>query len=260
MNTSLYNLKALVCGASQGIGKACAFELAREGAEVMVLARNEDALKEVVAQLHEIMPGKNHVYMVLDFDDLSAVASFLEHSKTSFDIVINNSGGPPAGELMKASADDLIKAFNRHVVASQLLIRQIVPHMKQTGHGRIVNIISTSVKQPIPGLGVSNTIRGAMANWAKTLAEELGPFGITVNNVLPGRTETQRLNSIMSHWAETRGISLKQFRKEDVSKIPLRRFGKAEEIGSVVAFLSSPAASYISGTNIVVDGGRTRSL
>ena len=232
MNTSLYNSRALVCGGSQGIGRACAIELAREGAEVTVLARNETALKEVVKELHEIMPGKTHSFIGLDLDDLESVASFLKGNyDLTFDIVVNNSGGPPAGLLMDAEATDLVLAFNRHIVASHMLIRQIAPHMQKTGHGRIVNIISTSVKQPIPGLGVSNTIRGAMANWAKTLAEELGPDGITVNNVLPGRTETRRLNAIMSHWAETRGIPLKKFREEDVRHIPLRRFGRPEEIG-----------------------------
>ncbi|MDX1684360.1 MAG: SDR family oxidoreductase [Saprospiraceae bacterium] len=261
MDLNLSGKSALVCGASKGIGRACARAIAELGASVTVVSRSPEGLDEVIEDLNKINPDSNHESWVLDFDDIPRLEKELENrSHLNYEILINNSGGPPAGPLTEASKEDLLAAFNRHVIASHLITGAVKSHMEEKGYGRIVNIISTSVKQPIPGLGVSNTIRGAMGNWAKTMAGELGPHGITVNNLLPGRTQTGRLNSLMKHWAETRGITLEDYQGADLVNIPLRRYGQPQEIGDVVAFLCSPAAGYISGTNIVVDGGRTKSL
>lgn len=262
MNLSLQNKSALVCGGSKGIGKACAEALAHLGANVVIVGRDQQALSNTLALLKEIHPEGDHESLQLDFDDLektSEVAgSFIESHP--IDILINNSGGPAAGPLLSASIEELKTGLSRHVFVSHLLTQKVTPHMSQQGYGRIVNIISTSVKEPINGLGVSNTVRGAMGNWSKTMANELGPLGITVNNLLPGRTKTGRLSKLMTHWAETRNISVEQLEQQSYQDIPLRRYADPKEIGDIVAFLCSPAAGYITGTNIVADGGRTKSL
>lgn len=261
MNLNLKGKSALVCGASQGIGRACAEAIAGLGANVTVVARNEASLQEVVEKLKSINPDGTHDYWMLDLDNIDKLEETLKsRDHLNYEILINNSGGPPAGPLVDATTSEMVKAFQRHILASHIITLALSKHMKASKYGRIINIISTSVKQPIPGLGVSNTIRGAMGNWSKTMAGELGPFGITVNNLLPGRTKTGRLNSLMQHWAEARGITMEDYEGADLVNIPLRRYGQPDEVGDVVAFLSSPAAGYITGTNIVVDGGRTKSL
>jgi 3-oxoacyl-[acyl-carrier protein] reductase len=174
--------------------------------------------------------------------------------------LVNNTGGPPGGTALEATPEQYEQAFNNHVLCNQLLVQAVVPHMERQKYGRIINIISTSVKQPIAGLGVSNTIRAAVANWAKTLAAELGPRGITVNNVLPGMTDTARLRWLIGARAEKTGESVEAVEKIMKAEIPLRRFATASEIAAAVAFLACPAASYINGINIPVDGGRTLSL
>lgn len=260
MNLDLSGKSALVCGASQGIGRACAHALAKLGANVTVVARNKESLVSVVEEMKAINDQSEFSAWALDFDDLEALKSHLDQHTLSFEILINNSGGPKAGPITEAAPDEFVLAFKRHIVASHMITLAARPYMKNVGYGRIVNIISTSVKQPIPGLGVSNTIRGAMGNWSKSMANELGPDGITVNNLLPGKTQTGRLNSLMQHWAESRGITMDQLQEGDMTQIPMRRYGQPEEVGDVVAFLCSPTAGYITGTNIVVDGGRTKSL
>lgn len=261
MNLDLTGKSALVCGASQGIGRSCALAIAELGARVTVVARNAGELEKVVGELKEVNPDADHDSWAIDFDDTDALEKQLsEKGEMKYEILINNSGGPKAGPLVDARPEEFLTAFRRHIIASHLITLAVRPHMKNEGYGRIVNIISTSVKQPIPGLGVSNTIRGAMGNWSKTMSGELGPDGITINNLLPGKTQTGRLNTLMKHWAEARGITLEQLQEGDMDVIPMRRYGKPDEIGDVVAFLCSPVAGYITGTNIVVDGGRTKSL
>ncbi|RME16741.1 MAG: SDR family oxidoreductase [Bdellovibrio sp.] len=255
---SLKGKRALVCGASQGIGRATAQSLAHLGCEVDLLARREELLKEVVQTLSQ-SEGQSHGWMAVDVlcrEELEAkVQEGLRH-RGGWHILVCNSGGPPSGPLLEASEADFKKGFAQHVLANQLLVKNTVPFMKKEGYGRIINIISTSVKAPIPGLGVSNTIRGAVASWSKTLAGELGPFGITVNNVLPGFTLTERLESLKKAVAQKRNISEEDVEKLWKNQVPLGRFAKPEEVGMAVAFLASSAASYISGVSLPVDGGR----
>src|SRR6187401_375026 len=258
MDLNLHGKNALVCGSSGGIGKASAIQLSHMGASVTLLARNESALSDVLKELYH-GPGQHHDFII---GDTSHHESLHQHitglvTQKKIQILVNNSGGPASGEILKASLLDFKKAFEQHLMANHILAQLIVPGMKETGYGRIINIISTSVKLPLHNLGVSNTIRAAVANWSKTMANELAQFGITVNNVLPGATETDRLNSIVSTRASKTGKDVDDIRAAMLAEIPMKRFGKPEEIANAVAFLASPAAAYITGTQITVDGGRT---
>lgn len=262
MNLSLQNRRALVCGASQGIGRAVAEELAALGARCTVVARNEEKLKELVRALPSVEGGA-HDYRVLDFtqpDEVQKGAEELVEKNGNYHILINNTGGPPGGPLLDADVAEFERAMTMHLHCSHRLVQTLVPGMEKDGYGRIINIISTSVKQPIPGLGVSNTTRGAMASWAKTLAGELGPKGITMNNVLPGFTKTSRLDSILTGRAEKAGATLEDVVSNLEKAVPLRRFAQAHEVAAAAAFLASPAGGYITGHSLPVDGGRIASL
>lgn len=261
MQLSLEHRTALICGSSQGIGLAAARELAMLGANCILLARNEQSLQAAVASLGT-SSGQQHRFAVADFSIPSTVQQAVAQLDlpTPVSILVNNTGGPKPGVIIDASAAQFLDAFQQHIVVNQLLSQAMVPGMKQLGYGRIINIVSTSVKIPLNNLGVSNTIRGAVASWAKTMANELGEFGITVNNVLPGFTSTARLKSLAETLAANKGITVEEQELSMQQEVPLKRFGKAEEIAALVAFLASPAASYITGTNIPVDGGRTGSL
>jgi len=262
MNIDLSGKRAIVCGASKGIGRAAAIELALLGASVTLIARTEDTLKAVAATL-DTKKGQNHDYIPLDFIDVDdvekAIKDYLKH-ETTVHILVNNAGGPPPGPALGASVNDFAAIFAQHLMVSHTLVQAVVPGMKAAGYGRIVNVISTSVKQPIKGLGVSNTIRGAMASWSKTLAAELGPFGITVNNVLPGATDTGRMQEIISGKSKKTGKSEDEVKADEIAAIPAGRFAEPAELGAAIAFLASPAAAYINGINLPVDGGRTSSL
>ena len=265
MNLNIQNKNALVCGSTQGIGKATAIALANEGVNVTLVARSEEKLKAVLAELRESCQFERsreqcHGYLVADFSKPEALKKVIESTDLKFHILINNTGGPKGGELLSATSTDLINAFQMHIVCNQILTQAVVPFMKSEKFGRIINVISTSVKEPIPGLGVSNTIRNAVGNWAKTLASELGQFKITVNNVLPGFTDTARLDQIIkikSQKANTTEAEMEQILK---SYVPAARFAKPEETAAAVTFLASEQASYINGINLPVDGGRTKSL
>lgn len=262
MNLSLENRLAVVCGSTQGIGRASAHELASLGATIICLARNEESLQEVVGALPADY-GQSHAYFVADFstpDEVKAVAEKIADQYGKCDVLVNNTGGPPAGPALGAKPEDFLAAFNLHLISNHHLVQTLAPLMKKQVYGRIINVISTSVKIPIPGLGVSNTIRGAVANWSKTLSIELGCYGITVNNVLPGATSTQRLDSIIANKAAKSGKSTEEVEDEMHAEIPARRFAKPEETAAAIAFLASPAASYINGINLPVDGGRTGAL
>jgi 3-oxoacyl-[acyl-carrier protein] reductase len=256
MEIDLKGKKALVCGSTQGIGKAIALEFAKSGAQVTLLARNESSLKKVISELPN---SELHSYLLADFSKPEELKQILKQDENSYHILINNTGGPPGGTAIEAETDQFVAAFQQHLICNHLLVQHCVEGMKTAKYGRIINIISTSVKQPLNGLGVSNTIRGAVANWSKTLANELGAFGITVNNVLPGATETERLESIINNKTKA-GKSEEEVRKAMLSSIPAGRFAKAEELAYAATFLASDKASYINGTNVVVDGGRTSSL
>ena len=259
MNLGLRNKKAIVCGSTQGIGKAIAVGLAKQGVSLTLIARNESVLKEVVNTLDTSL-GQNHNYLCVDFADNQFAEKIEILEKTNYDILINNTGGPASGPIADASAEDFLLAFKMHLLNNQILIQKVVSGMKKNSFGRIINIISTSVKAPIPGLGVSNTIRAAVANWAKTLSLELGSYGITVNNVLPGFTNTNRLKSLIEKKSSILGKSKIEVENEMKKSVPLNRFGEASEVANAAIFLSSPAASYINGINLPVDGGRTSSL
>jgi 3-oxoacyl-[acyl-carrier protein] reductase len=261
MNLNLKGKRAIVCGSTQGIGRASAIELAALGADVTLIARDEEKLKDVLKEL-AAQQNQQHHYVMADFN-------FPENLKQTVDvyaqsnpvhILVNNTGGPPAGPALETRAYEYIQAFQSHLICNQFMAQAFVPSMKTAQYGRIINIISTSVKIPIRGLGVSNTIRGAVANWSKTLSYELGPFGITVNNVLPGATMTGRLESIINTNAQKKGISFEAAKQEMIKEIPLGRISEPHEVAAAVAFLASPAASYINGINVPVDGGRTGSL
>lgn len=256
---TLKGRRAIVCGSSQGIGKAAAVAIAELGASVVLAARNADALEAVRATL-STDAGQSHDIIVADFDDPVSLGAqvrdyIAEHGPA--EILVNNTGGPPAGPLTDATPDEFGRAISRHLIASQILLQALLPGMKAAGFGRIINVTSTSVVAPIPGLGVSNTVRAAVANWARTLAGELGPYGITVNTVLPGLTDTARLRSLMERRAELSGSTVEDTNAAAQAGVPLRRFAEPEELGAVIAFLASPAASYVSGVNLPVDGGRT---
>ena len=249
---------ALVCGASQGIGLAAAQQLAGLGATVTLLARNEARLKDALTA----MPGEGHQIAVADFMDNEAVRTTVDAvvQARPVHILVNNTGGPAGGPITEARADAFENTYRQHLVNNQLLAQAVFPGMKAAGWGRIVNVISTSVKAPLMGLGVSNTVRGAVANWAKTWATEVAAHGITVNNVLPGATHTARLTGLAKAKAESTGQTPEDILAAMAAKVPAGRVGRPEEVGHAIAFLCSPAAGYISGINLPVDGGRTPCL
>lgn len=261
LSLDLSNKNALIAGSTQGIGLASAQALASLGAHCTLIARNETALKDALKSL-DTSKGQQHQYLVADYSNAeqvrSVVTDFVTHKKIH--ILINNSGGPAAGPASSATTDAFLAAFNQHLICNHIVTGLVLPAMKEAGYGRIINIISTSVKIPLKGLGVSNTIRGAVASWAKTMANEVGQFGITVNNVLPGATATGRLSSIIENKAAKTGSEKNEVTQEMLAEIPAGRFGLPEEIASMVAFLASPAAAYVNGTSIPVDGGRTGSI
>jgi len=261
MNLSLEGKYAVICGSTQGIGLAIAEELALLGANCTLIARNEETLKEVL-HLLDISLRQQHSFLVADFNKPGNVKSVIEThvAKYPVHVLINNSGGPPAGPITEATEESFINTFNQHLICNHILTTAVVPSMKKEGYGRIVNIISTSVKIPLKNLGVSNTVRGAVASWAKTMANELGEFNITVNNILPGFTNTQRLALLIENIAKRGNVIVDVVSKNMVDEVPMKRFGEPSEIAAVAAFLASPAASYVNGVSIPVDGGRTGSI
>jgi 3-oxoacyl-[acyl-carrier protein] reductase len=253
---------ALVGGSTQGIGRAIAILFAQLGANVTLLARNQQKLEAMLATL-DVSQGQRHATLCADFTQPEAVKkAVLERlaQGATFDILVNNTGGPAAGPITEAVPAAFEQAFAMHLVCNHLLSQALLPGMKQRQYGRIINIVSTSAKQPINDLGVSNTIRAAVANWAKTLANEVGPYGITVNNVLPGATQTDRIEDIIQSKVQKTNRSREEVVAEMLNEIPARRFATPEDIANAVAFLASPAASYINGINLPVDGGRTACL
>ena len=258
MNLSLEGKKALVCGSSQGIGFAVAEQLALMGAHCTLLAKNKDRLEEAVNRL-DISLRQKHQVLVADFSDPANVKDVVSTwaGKNSVHILVNNSGGPGSGPILNASTEDFLAAFNQHLLCNHIITMALLDGMKEENYGRIINIISTSVKIPLKNLGVSNTIRGAVASWAKTMANEVGKFNITVNNVLPGATRTKRLANIIEQSVKTSGLTKAEIEEQMIKEIPAGRIGEPEEIAALAAFLASPAASYINGTSIPVDGGRT---
>ena len=261
MDLNLVGKSALVCGSTQGIGWACACELASMGANVVLFARDENKLTKLVEEL-PLKDNQQHNFIVADFNNPRNVRDEVSKfcKKNSIHILINNTGGPPGGLIAEADSSEFISAMNLHLISYHGMVQEVIGGMQKANYGRIINIISTSVKQPLNGLGVSNTVRGAVANWAKTLANELGQYNITVNNVLPGATNTARLNSIIDNKAYKLKVEKQYVLSAMQDEVPMKRFADSTEIANAVAFLASPAASYINGINLPVDGGRTKSL
>ena len=261
MKLDLGGRHALVCGGSEGIGRAAAIELARLGADVTLLARREDALREAIAAL-PTSDTQRHGFLVADVSQAQALGDAVATlaATNPVHILINNTGGPPGGAAHAAGIDAYLDAFNKHLVANHTLLQAVLPGMRAAHWGRIVNVISTSVYEPIPNLGVSNTIRGAVASWAKTLSRELGADGITVNNVLPGYTRTQRLDQILADRSQASGNPQDEIAKGMLASVPVGRFAEAGEIGGVIAFLCTDAAAYVNGQSLAVDGGRMQSI
>jgi len=262
MDLRLEGRHALVCGGSRGIGAAAGRALAELGAEVTLVSRSEESLKRALVEL-PAASGQRHDHFAADFDKAeslkAALEAWLKRAKPVH-ILVNNSGGPPGGPAHIAAVDEYLAAFRRHLVCNQILVQALWTGMRDAGYGRIVNVISTSVKEPIKGLGVSNTVRGAVASWAKTLAGEFGPHGITVNNVLPGFARTGRLEELFTARAKKENRSVTDIEAEAIALIPLRRIAAPEEIAAAIAFLASPAAGYINGVSLAVDGGRIQGL
>jgi 3-oxoacyl-[acyl-carrier protein] reductase len=261
MNTSLEGKIAVIGGSTQGIGLAIAQELASLGATCILLSRNEQTLQTVVAALptpHQ----QQHSYKVADFSQPEQVRQAITNIVAAgpVHILVNNTGGPPPGPIAEAAEDAFLAAFNQHIICNQILAKAVIPGMKQAAYGRIINIISTSVRIPNKNLGVSNTIRGATASWAKTMSNELAAFGITVNNILPGYTKTQRLDSLIQNNAAKRNVPASVIEEEMLREIPAKRFGDAAELAAVAGFLASPAAAYVNGVSIPVDGGKTGAI
>jgi 3-oxoacyl-[acyl-carrier protein] reductase len=261
MNLSLKGKTAIVCGSTQGIGLAVAKELAQSGADCILLARNKNSLVETIKSL-PVVRGQKHSYFVADFTDNSEVKKVIESivKTTAIHILVNNTGGPAAGQISEVAESAFLQAYNQHLINNHILAQAVIPSMKKEKYGRIINIISTSVRIPIDNLGVSNTTRAAVASWAKTLSNEVGQFNITVNSVLPGLTKTQRLDSLIESNAARAGLDKVELSKNMEAAIPMKRFGEAAEIAAVVAFLASPAASYVNGVSIPVDGGKTGTI
>jgi len=263
MNLDLTGKHALVCGGSQGIGLAAGIELALLGANVTLLARPSDRLREALSALPgSDDPTRAHAAVGVDMSDLDALATqvaALAHNQP-VQILVNNSGGPPGGPAHTAKTQEFEAAFRQHLLAGQTLVQAVLPGMRESGWGRIINVISTSVREPIANLGVSNSVRGAVASWAKTLSRELAPLGITVNNVLPGYTRTARLQQIIDNRAQAAGTDEATIARQMLASVPAGRFADAGEIAATIAFLASPAAGYINGVSLAVDGGRMQSI
>ncbi len=261
MELSLKKKLALICGSTQGIGLAIAKELALLGADCVLVARNEDSLQKALSQL-DASQGQTHRYLMADFSNTEHVKSVIREFATTntVHILINNTGGPPSGKITDAKDTDFLAALNLHLINNHNITTFLLEGMKLAGYGRVINIVSTSVKVPLPNLGVSNTTRAAVAGWAKTMANEVAKFGITVNNVLPGATATLRLSSIIENKSQKTHTDPKDVEADMLHEIPMARFGQPEEIAAMAAFLATPAASYITGQSICVDGGRTGSI
>jgi 3-oxoacyl-[acyl-carrier protein] reductase len=262
MDLNLSGHHALVCGASQGIGLATAIELAELGADVTLLARSADQLHAAAERLPRKQPTQRHDWRSVDMQDTSNLQTVVAEIVAAHpvQILINNSGGPPGGPAHSADPAAFESTFRQHLIGGQVLLQAVLPGMRASGYGRLVNVISTSVKEPIPGLGVSNTVRAAVAAWAKTLSGELAVDGITVNNVLPGYTRTARLDGLLAAQSEKSGRSTEELAKEMAAAVPARRFAEPGEVAAVIAFLCTPAAAYVNGVSIAVDGGRTKAL
>ena len=251
MDKSLKGKTAIVCGSTDGIGKSTAALMADRGCQIILVARNQDKLDSTLAELNN---NQKHSSVCANFDKPEQlkenISTALKSLNKPVDILVNNSGGPHGGPLIEANEDEFRVAFERLLICNHILAKAVVPGMKEMKWGRVINIISTSVRQVIAGLGVSNTIRGSVAQWGKSLALELGEFGITVNNVLPGYTATSRLKELAKNKSESTGMSEEDLYEIWGNNTSLKRLGMPGEISECIAFLASDASSYITGHNL----------
>lgn len=260
LSFDLSDKHALVCGASTGIGKASALALAQAGAHTTLVARTESKLAEVAETIADA--GGSAAVVVADLDDRDGFVQVIDDVLDAVGpvhIVLNNTGGPPGGPLVDAEPQAIAAALSRHVLSTHALMQRVLPGMTEAGYGRFIQVLSTSVREPIDNLGVSNLTRAAVASWAKTLSRELPP-GVTINNILPGFTDTDRLSSLATAAGQRTGRSADQVREAWKGMVPEGRLGRPEELASAIAFLASPAASYVRGVSLPVDGGRLRSI
>lgn len=257
MNIQLFSKNALVGAATQGIGAGIALELAQCGANVTIMARNEEKLKNMLAALPVINPDQKHQYLVADFSDFEEYRQLIAgyFSRNSIDILVNNTNGPEPGLALEKEVNDYQKAFDllfKTVCETTLLA---LPYMIKQKHGRIINVSSLSVKEPIGNLALSNSIRSAVIAWAKTLSIEVAQHQVTINNILTGYFDTERIQNLIRHESQQTGKSEEEIRKGRENKIPMKRLGKTEEYGHLAAFLASEYSSYLTGTSIPLDGG-----
>ncbi|MGE0816542.1 MAG: SDR family oxidoreductase [Vicinamibacterales bacterium] len=262
MDLNLSGKRALVLAASRGLGYATALGLAREGASLVICSRDEGRIQEAAARIREAA-GVQVKGLVADVSSADEAARLVQHAVATLgglDIVVHNAGGPPAGEFLSMTDAQWQKAFDQNVMSFVRLVNAAVPEMKKAGGGRILTIASSSVKQPIPGLVLSNALRTGVWGLVKTLARELGPSGILVNLVAPGRIQTERIEELDQAMAGRRGVDLQQVKRESVASIPLGRLGTPEEFANMLVFLASDAARYVSGQAIIVDGAATAAL
>ena len=259
-DNALAGKTALICGASRGIGAATARIMAKAGANVILASRSENQLNTLLSEISSLGEGV-HQILLLDLEDTDSLEGRIQPvlDQGPIHILVNNAGGPPGGPLLDASVEELAQPFTRHLHAAHTLVKLLTPGMINADYGRIIQIVSTSVREPIPNLGVSNTLRGAMASWAKSLSRELHP-SITINNVLPGFTDTERLGSLAQSIHERTGKSIEAIHDGWMSQVPIERLIDPLETASVIAFLASPAAGAIRGVSLPVDGGRLRSI
>jgi 3-oxoacyl-[acyl-carrier protein] reductase len=262
MEISLLGKRALVGGSSRGIGLAIAKQLAASGASVTVMARNASTLKKIIDELPVTNKEQRHQFLVVDFTDFEGYKETLTayFEKRSVDILINNTQGPEAGTSLEKKVSDYQKAFDVLFKSVVFTTQLALDNMKKQQWGRIINVASVSVKEPLSYLVLSNTIRAAVVTWAKSLATEIAPYRITVNNILTGYFDTERLTELNEKKAEQLGIPSTEVRAHMISQVPMQRIGDPKEYGFLVTFLASELSGYITGASIPIDGGLLKSL
>ncbi|MEC7929151.1 MAG: SDR family oxidoreductase [Pseudomonadota bacterium] len=264
MNLNLENKNAIVCASSQGLGKAAAIDLAKEGVNLAICSRDQEKIDKAK---EEILQKTDHNIKVIalkaDLDSLEDIQIFLQEVEQSLgvvDILVNNTGGPPPSTFEQISDEDWQNAFNSTMMSAIRLSRAMIPKMKENGWGRIINISSVSVKTPVNGLFLSNSLRMGVLGWAKALADELAAYGITVNTVCPGYTKTERVEAILESQSSSSGLSKEEIEKTIADNIPMRRVGEAEDLAGLITFLASEKANYMTGLAVQVDGGSARTF
>ncbi|MGN0003033.1 MAG: SDR family oxidoreductase [Sphingobacterium composti] len=261
MEINLSGKHALVGGSTSGIGKAIAQQLAKCGAQVTLVARNEDKLKETLASM-DVSQGQNHQYLIvdyLDFDDYkSKIEKYLE--KTEVDILVNNTQGPNPGTIAQKSMNDYQQAFDLLFQNAVYTTNLVIPKMQANGFGRIINVSSMTVKEPQGNLVLSNTMRTALVSWSKSLSNLVAKDNITVNSVMTGYFDTERLSSLMENQAKNEGVSFEEIKAKRIASIPSGRLGDPKEYGYLIAFLASEYAAFLTGASIPLDGGIAKSL